>query len=86
MLFLMISRSTLAANALSLSFFFTLFGSKVAIPSGRTNEQAIMNNNPLNYWLIGLASVWDYTDNPCRNAERRPVCRGFSWINRGSGK
>ncbi len=39
----MISRSTLAANALSLSFFFTLFGSSVAIPSGRTRQQAMMN-------------------------------------------
>ena len=40
-LLLMISRSTLAANALSLSFFLTLFGSSVAIPSGRTRQQAM---------------------------------------------
>ncbi len=43
-------------------------------------------NNPLNYWLAGLASIRDYTDNPSGNAEGRPVCRGFRWINRGSGK
>src|SRR5687768_11454541 len=45
----MSSRLTAAANSLALSFFFTLLGSRLATPSGRTFAQATMKPERLRH-------------------------------------